>query len=243
MSRYRLGILQVNHDRSREIGDRFPDDSHRFRDLLDRLDMRFDYRVYMTIGGELPQSPEEQDGYLITGSPLSVLDDSLFWRDDLFAFIRACDAARKPLIGACFGHQAVAMALGGKVAKRGAGYNVGVETTRFHKTKSFMGASSPTLSLHMFHEDEVVSLPEDIEVIGASDGCSISSYVKGDHILAVQAHPEFHDSFMRAVLEYSKPSMPADLYLAAEASLATATDGAKFAEWIAAFLTGRDGQA
>ena len=45
--------LQVNHDRSREIGDRFPDDSHRFRDLLDRLTMRFDYRVYMTIGGEL----------------------------------------------------------------------------------------------------------------------------------------------------------------------------------------------
>ena len=76
-----------------------------------------------------------------------------------------------------------------------------------------------------------------------TEGCAIASYVKGDHILAVQAHPEFDDSFMRAVLEYSKPSMSADLYLAAEASLATATDGAEFAEWIAAFLTGRDGQA
>ena len=86
MARFRLGILQVNHDRSREIGDRFPDDSHRFRDLLDQLTMRFDYRVYMTIGGELPADVDEQDGYLITGSPLSV-DDSLFC-DDLLDFIR-----------------------------------------------------------------------------------------------------------------------------------------------------------
>ena len=80
-------------------------------------------------------------------------------------------------------------------------------------------------------------------MIGTSDGCAIASYVKGDHILAVQAHPEFNDRFMRAVLEYSKASMPADVYLAAEASLATATDGARFAEWIAAFLTWRKGHA
>lgn len=242
MSRYRLGILQVNHDRSREIGDRFPDDSHRFRDLLDRLEMRFDYRVYMTIGGELPRSPDEQDGYLITGSPLSVLDDSLFWRDDLLDFIRACDAARKPLVGACFGHQAVALALGGTVAKRGGGYNVGIEMTRFHSTKPFMNAAMSDLSLYMFHEDEVVSLPDDIEVIGTSDGCAIASFVKGDHILAVQAHPEFHDSFMRAVLAYSKPSMAEDIYLAAEASLDRPTHGAIFAAWMAAFLTGQDGR-
>ena len=74
--------------------------------------MRFDYRVYMTIGGELPASVDEQDGYLITGSPLSVLDDSLFWRGDLMDFIRRCDQAKKPLVGACFGHQAIALALG-----------------------------------------------------------------------------------------------------------------------------------
>ena len=237
MPRFSLGILQVNHDRSLEIGDRFPDDSHRFRDLLDRLEMRFDYRVYMTIGGELPESPHAHDGFLITGSPLSVLDDSLFWRDDLFGFIRACDAEKVPLIGACFGHQAVAVALGGKVAKRTGGYNVGVEATRFHATKPFMHADQPDLSFYMFHEDEVVALPDDIEVIGRSEGCAIASFAKGDHILAVQAHPEFHDSFMRAVLEFSKSTMSDDCYATALASLARPTDGAVFAEWMAAFLT------
>ena len=59
MSRLKLGILQVNHDRSVEVGDAFPDDAHRFRDLFDAQDQRFNYRVYMTIGGEIPVDVEE----------------------------------------------------------------------------------------------------------------------------------------------------------------------------------------
>ena len=239
MARFRLGILQVNHDRSREIGDRFPDDSHRFRDLLDKLTMRFDYRVYMTIGGELPESVDEQDGYLITGSPLSVLDDSLFWRDDLLDFIRQCDQAKKPLVGACFGHQAIALALGGRVARRAGGYNVGIESTNFSVTRPFMHDEKPSMSFYMFHEDEVVELPDDLELIGSSDGCRIAAFAKGDHILAVQAHPEFHDGFMRAVLDFSRQGMSQDRHDAVAASLDRPTDGALFAEWMAAFLTGR----
>ena len=102
-----------------------------------------------------------------------------------------------------------------------------------------MKGDGSALSLYMFHEDEVVALPEDVEVIGASDGCAIASFTKGKHILAVQAHPEFHDSFMRAVLEFSKSAMSEDCHDAALASLAQPTDGAVFAEWMASFLTGK----
>ena len=54
MEKIKLGILQVNHDKSEDIGDKFPDDAHRFRDLFDSLESRFKYRIYMTIGDELP---------------------------------------------------------------------------------------------------------------------------------------------------------------------------------------------
>ena len=106
MRRIKLGILQTNHDKSVEVGDAFPDDAHRFRDLFDLQDERFTYRIYMTIGGEVPQDLDEQDAYMITGSPLSVLDQHVF-TDALLDFIRRCDAAKKPLLGACFGHQAL----------------------------------------------------------------------------------------------------------------------------------------
>ena len=59
MKRIKLGILQTNHDKSTEVGDAFPDDAHRFRDLFDQQDQRFQYRVYMTIGGEVPASLDE----------------------------------------------------------------------------------------------------------------------------------------------------------------------------------------
>ena len=116
MKRIKLGILQTNHDKSVEVGDAFPDDAHRFRDLFDAQETRFEYRVYMTIGGEVPKSLDEQDAYLITGSPLSVLDTHVF-TEELISFIRSCDIAKKPLIGACFGHQIIAVALAGIVKK------------------------------------------------------------------------------------------------------------------------------
>ena len=78
MKKINLGILQVNHDKSEDIGDKFPDDAHRFRNLFDDLETRFKYKVYMTIGDELPKDINEQDAYLITGSPLSVRDDHSF---------------------------------------------------------------------------------------------------------------------------------------------------------------------
>jgi len=71
MSPIKLGILQVNHDKTIEVGDAFPDDAHRFRDLFDSQEQRYRYRVYMTIGGELPEDINEQDAYLITGSRVS----------------------------------------------------------------------------------------------------------------------------------------------------------------------------
>ena len=78
MKKLKLGILQVNHDKSEDIGDRFPDDAHRFRDLFDSLESRFNYRIYMTIGNELPDNFNDLDEYLISGSILSVRDHQSF---------------------------------------------------------------------------------------------------------------------------------------------------------------------
>ena len=236
MTRFRLGILQVNHDKSPEIGDHFPDDAHRIRDLLDRLDIRFDYRIYMTIGGVLPNDIDEQDGYLITGSPLSVLDDSLAWLPDLFQFIRQCDSAKKPLIGVCFGHQAIALALGGTVSKRVGGYNVGIEATHFTKPLSFMSPAQNEMRFCMFHEDEVASLADGCLRIGQSQNCEYASFIKGDHIFCVQAHPEFDDAFMSALLDFCRPQMPEATYFSASESLKLPTDHDIFAQWLGAFF-------
>ncbi len=225
-NRLKLGILQTNHDKSVAVGDAFPDDAHRFRDMFDAQDQRFTYRVYMTIGGEVPTDVDEQDAYLITGSPLSVLDDLPFL-PPLYDFIRRADAARKPLLGVCFGHQAIAVALGGQVAR--ADWNIGIETTQF-TPRPFM-ADQVALNLYTFHHDAVTHLPDGCRLAGSSPGCDNASFAKGQHIFTTQAHPEFSDAFMRCVLDATRAELDPQTFNAAHASLSRPNDGPEFARW------------
>lgn len=235
MERIKLGILQTNHDKSVEVGDAFPDDAHRFRDLFDAQDERFQYRIYMTIGGEIPQDLNEQDAFMITGSPLSVLDQHVF-TDGLNQFIRDCDAARKPLMGACFGHQAIALALGGKVERSIAGYNVGIEDTTFHTKRPWMTPERDTLPMYVFHEDQVTQLPQGCDLLGSTAKCENASFAKGNHIFTTQAHPEFSHEFMSCVLKFTEEKMPQDAAALAWASIKRNQDGHVFGAWTTNFF-------
>ena len=239
--RIKLGILQVNHDRSVEVGDAFPDDAHRFRDLFDKQEDRFSYRIYMTIGGEVPQDLDEQDAYLITGSPLSVLDNHVF-SDALADFIKRCDAAKKPLLGACFGHQAIALALGGTVERSSTGYNIGVEETEFHTWRDWMQPTQRKLPMFVFHEDQVTRLPDSCELLGSSENCSIASFAKGEHIFTTQAHPEFTSPFMNCVLDFTESKIDAGIVAKARASMSNNQNGDVFAQWCTEFFR-RSGHA
>jgi GMP synthase-like glutamine amidotransferase len=235
MKRIKLGILQTNHDKSVDVGDAFPDDAHRFRDMFDAQDDRFEYRIYMTIGGEVPQDLDEQDAFMITGSPLSVLDRHIF-TDDLMTFIRRCDAAKKPLMGACFGHQAIALALGGTVKKSPNGYNVGIEDTIFDVKRSWMTPDRDTLPMYVFHEDAVTELPEGCDLLGSTANCKNASFAKGNHIFTTQAHPEFTHAFMSCVLASAEEAIPRESRKPAWDSLKQRQEGYIFGLWTTEFF-------
>ena len=107
-----IAVLLSNDDTS-PFAAQFPNDGQKVVQLLQPLRPNWSFEVLPVKDGVLPSGPEAFDGYVITGSPASVNDDALPWVGHLLDFIRAVDAARQPLIGLCFGHQAVARALGG----------------------------------------------------------------------------------------------------------------------------------
>ena len=51
------------------------------------------------------------------------------------------------------------------------------------------------LNLIFFHQDQVVKLPQNAELIAGNSFCNISSFSIGDSVLALQAHPEFNKDF------------------------------------------------
>lgn len=132
--------------------------------------------------GELPDSPERFDAFLIGGSRSSAFED-LEWILGLCDFLRAAHAEGVVLLGVCFGHQIVARALGGEVSRWDGGWNIGA-------VEYELGDGS-TSRLIACHRDQVTKLPEGAELTATTPNCEIAGFVIADQVMTIQPHPEF----------------------------------------------------
>jgi GMP synthase-like glutamine amidotransferase len=231
----RIAVLLTNDDTS-AFAAKFPNDGQKVVLLLQPLRSEWTYEVVPVKDGVLPASPEAFDGYVITGSPASVNDDSLPWVGQLLDFIRAVHAARQPLIGLCFGHQAVARALGGQVARNGAGWGLGTAPTNWHQQRPWMNPPLTTTTLMAAHNEQVTRMPGGAECLGGSDFCPIGSMQIGQHIWTTQFHPEMPLVFMQALLAYLADKLDAATLARAHTSLNNAADVPLFGQWMVQFL-------
>ena len=231
----RIAVLLTNDDTS-AFAAKFPNDGQKVVHLLQPLRPDWTYEVVPVKDGVLPASPEAFDGYVITGSPASVNDDSLHWVGQLLDFIRAVHAARKPLIGLCFGHQAVARALGGQVARNAAGWGLGTAPTNWHRQRPWMTPPQTTTTLMAAYNEQVTSMPEGAVCLGGSDFCPIGSMQIGQHIWTTQFHPEMPLVFMQALLGYLADKLDPATMARAHTSLNNAADVPLFGQWMVQFF-------
>lgn len=150
-----------------------------FQALLGGQD--FTFESYSVFENQFPASVEDCDGWLISGSKHGVYEDH-DWIAPLEDFVRGAVEAARPIVGICFGHQLIAQALGGKVAKFEGGWAVG------RKSYDFGGVE---LSLNAWHQDQVVEAPEGALTLASNDFCKHAALLYGDRAFTVQAHPEF----------------------------------------------------
>ena len=231
----RLAILLTNNDTS-AFASHFPNDGEKVVQLLQPLRPNWSYEVVPVKDGVLPASPEAYDGYIITGSPASVNDDGLAWLGPLLDFIRAVHASCQPLVGLCFGHQAVARALGGQVVRNAAGWGLGTAPTYRQAARPWMTPPQACTTLMAAHNEQVTRMPEGAECLGSSDFCPIGSMQIGQHIWTSQFHPELPKIFMQALLGYLADKLDAETVACAHASLTKAADVPLFGHWMAQFF-------
>ena len=190
----------------------------------------FEIEIFHVQAGELP-APDAHDAVLITGSPAGVYDP-LAWIPGLLDFIRAAKDSR--MVGICFGHQAMAEALGGHVEKSDKGWGAGLHRYDITRQEPWMdGASS--IADPASHQDQVVVQPPNTDVIAASEFTPFAGLAWTDRpAISFQFHPEFSPAFAKALIEkrYDIVSDPD----AAIASLDAPNDNARVASWIRRFL-------
>ncbi|MFZ8885766.1 MAG: type 1 glutamine amidotransferase [Steroidobacteraceae bacterium] len=196
--RIRLGILDAVPAEYLLPGEK--SDPEKFIDLFQSVNARLDFQVYEPTRLHFPEAVNACDAYLITGSPCSAYEP-LEWIPPLESFVRDVYRASIPLVGICFGHQLIAQALGGKVAKADAGWVLGMHDFTITRRQAWMTDASAGHALHFINQDQVVRLPPGVDLWASSDDCPVIMYGEGNRLLCLQGHPEQPESSMRAFAE------------------------------------------
>jgi GMP synthase-like glutamine amidotransferase len=224
----KIGILETGHppgDLARTYGS-YP---QMFAKLLGP---GFEVESYDVQAGQLPD-PAAHGAYLITGSPAGVYDH-LPWIEPLLQFIR--EAKQAKMVGVCFGHQAMAEALGGHVEKSDKGWGAGLHTYTVVRSELWID-SARTIAIPASHQDQVIVQPPNTEVVAASDFTPFASLAWTDRpAISFQFHPEFSPAFAKALIEKRYDVVP-DPH-AAIASLDAPNDNEVVGGWIRNFLNG-----
>ena len=172
-----LPHLQNEHGNYPEMFQKLLEEAARSITEIDRLEIKH----YDIEHGQYPAKIDDCDAYLITGSKKSVYDDEP-WIHDLKEYVLALNKVRKKLIGICFGHQMVALALGGKTEPAEVGWGVGIHSSNVVVQKSYMNPPLSKLSAIVSHKDQVTQLPEGAELVSTSDFCPNAMYLSLIHI-------------------------------------------------------------
>lgn len=191
----------------------------------------FDYRTYDVAAGEIPLSPEEHDAYLVTGSAAGVYEP-LPWIGPLLGFIRTARSAK--MVGICFGHQAMAQALGGHVEKVERGWGVGLHHYPIVRRAPWMDEAA-IVAVPASHQDQVVLQPPRTHVVASSVFTPYAGLAWRDRpAISFQFHPEFAPDYARALIEHRRDRLPDPD--AAIASLDRPNDSERVGGWIRRFL-------
>lgn len=205
-----------------------------YPDMLRRL-LGSDYVgvSYDVANGHLPADPLDHSAYLITGSAAGVYDD-LPWIWGLKQFLREAKG-KAGLIGICFGHQLMAEAFGGRVAKSDKGWGIGLQEFRVFEHASWMDEGDDRIRVPVSHQDQVIDQPPCSTILAGSDFCDIGCLRYDDQpAISFQFHPEFDPQYATALIEMRRDRLEG--VDSAIASLRRANDNNRIAGWIKAFV-------
>ncbi len=229
-----LALLVTNTDDS-DFAQQHPKDGEKFPAMMALVRPEWTFEVFSVKDGQFPDDVTRFDGVMITGSPASVHDQAP-WIARLLDLIREIYARGLPIFGACFGHQAIALALGGAVGRNPKGYQHGRIANQILQRQSWMGALPDAFTLYGSHVEQVTHLPDGATAIAASTDCDVAGFVMGNSVYTTQHHPEMTPHFIHALTEELADYLGPEVTARARASLTKNADSHAYAETIVRFF-------
>lgn len=156
--------------------------------------------VFNTPLGQYPASYDAYDAVVLTGSASDSFSPEP-WAVELRSQVTALLAAKKKMLGICFGHQLIALCLGVRVGRAPQGWAEGRMVYQWHRPDLPLSQGRTEVALLASHQDQVFALPPGASLVASSNFCPVAAYTIGNHVFCVQAHPEFDTHFSATLLE------------------------------------------
>ncbi|KAJ5312338.1 hypothetical protein PENANT_c011G05694 [Penicillium antarcticum] len=142
---------------------------------------------------------EEIDAVLLTGSKHNSFED-IPWINRLVEFTQQVLAQnRVRILGICFGHQIVGRALGTKVGRSNAGWEIAVcDMDLTEQGKKLFGRDK--IRIQQMHQDIVFEYPPNVIPLGSSPRCAVQGMYTPRRFITVQGHPEFTGDMVTTIV-------------------------------------------
>jgi GMP synthase-like glutamine amidotransferase len=226
----KIGLLECDH-----IAPQYHLIAKDYSDMFQAFLPTVTFKLFDVCNGEFPESIDECDGWMCTGSKYSVYDE-IDWITKLKSFVRDLYDNQRKFVGVCFGHQLLAEALGGKVRKNEKGWCVGVHEFEVCRQTNWMRPGHLNFNLLMMCQDQVFELPKGGSILAQSIDCKIGMMKVGETMMSIQAHPEFSKEYTQALMSDRVERIGISAVNKGLQSLKKEVDVELFRSWVLNFL-------
>ena len=147
-------------------------------------------------------SEKKPSGIILSGGPSSVYDDDAPALDEAFLDLEKDDGSPIPVLGVCYGLQAMAYILGGDV-KQASRREYGRAAILVEDEGDLLAGVQSGSTVWMNHGDSLTRLPDDYRILARTDNAPIAAVMaSGKPHYGVQFHPEVvHTEYGKTILE------------------------------------------
>lgn len=210
----RICILQTDILRP-ELIEHYHSYGQMFAQLFAQQPLAVAVDIYNVIEGHYPPAEQHFAAYLVTGSKADAFGSDA-WIETLRDYLRQRYQQGDKLLGICFGHQLLALLLGGHCERATQGWGIGLQQYQLL--------------------EQVTRLPAGATLLASSGFCPIAAYSIGQQVLCFQGHPEFIPEYAQALLNMRQSNFDAERYQQAIDSLRAPHQGIMTAQWMLRFV-------